>query len=440
MATAGEYILVVVNGIVFVATVVGGLLTILTICTRPNLRKLVNVPLVSLSCTDILFSTFHSPFWIHLILNPLWEPPPALCWLIGYTSAVLLGASLWHMVCIALQRYFTICTNNTRLKSKQALTIMLLLTWLVPSLSFLPIYIVEEVKVDPKLKRCSAANSDKLWAKVPPAILNLIFPYVAALASYILIQNHVRKSKNRVQAHARGPTNHLAMQYSNSGGRGTAASTSAETDKVTKPIRNLEGVVWVGDENSSSNEDEPVAKPGKPKVTIVHVASAPGTGKQQGKQSLLSDQEPKDNEPDKNKDVIPTATIVSDQAGTHKGPQRAHVVPRNGAQKYESAAERQITKMMMSLFAAFTLCNMPITVMVIFSSKVPAEAFVVAKFLVSLNGVLNPIIYGVMNKNIRGGYKHICDRVRLQYYIDRESSNGKNAHSCIKTGMPADGV
>ncbi|KAI8516339.1 hypothetical protein Bbelb_049200 [Branchiostoma belcheri] len=31
-------------------------------------------------------------------------------------------------------------------------------------------------------------------------------------------------------------------------------------------------------------------------------------------------------------------------------------------------------------------------------------------------------------------------RVRLRYYIDRESSNGKNTHSCINTGMPADGV
>ncbi|XP_078703841.1 G-protein coupled receptor 84-like [Branchiostoma floridae x Branchiostoma belcheri] len=410
MATAGEYILVVVNGIAIVATIAGGLLTILAICTRPDLRKLVNVPLVSLSCTDILFNSIFSPFWIQQILNPLWEPPPALCWLIGYSSPVLLGASLWHMLCIALQRYFKICTTSIRLKSKQALAIMLVLTWLVPSLSFLPIYIVEEVKVDPKLKRCAAGNSDNLWAKVPPTILNMVFPYIAALASYILIQNHVRKSKNRVQGYTKGPTNHLAVQYSKSGGRGVAIpSTSTETDKVTKPVRNLEGVVWVGDENSSSSE--PVVKPGKPKVTIVHVASAPGTGKQQGKKSLLGDEEPKGNEPDKNKDVIPTATIVSDQAGTHKGPQRAHVAPSYGAEKYNSAAERQITKMMMSLFAAFTLCNMPITMMVIFSGKVPAEAFTVGQLLVSLNGVLNPIIYGVMNKNIRRGYKHICDRM-----------------------------
>ncbi|XP_019633209.1 PREDICTED: alpha-2C adrenergic receptor-like [Branchiostoma belcheri] len=400
MTTAGEYILVVVNGIAIVATVVGGLLTILAIRTRPDLRKLVNVPLVSLTCTDILFNSIFSPFWIQQILNPLWEPPPALCWLIGYSSPVLLGASLWHMLCIALQRYFTICTNSTRLKSKQALTIMLLLTWSVPILSFLPIYVVEEVKVDPKLKRCAAGNSDKFWLKLPPAILNMIFPYIAALAFYIIIQNHVRKSKNRVQAHARGPTNHLAVQYSKSGGGGVAVpSTSAETDKVTKPVRN------------PSSDDEPAVKPDKPKVSVVQIASATSTGKQQGKTSLPSNEERKGNEPDKNKGLVPTTTIVSDQAGTNKGPQRAHVVPRNSSQNHNSAADRQITKMMMSLFAVYTLCNVPITVMVVFSSKVPADAFSVAQLLASLNGVLNPIIYGVMNKNIRRGYKHIWDRV-----------------------------
>ncbi|KAI8514571.1 hypothetical protein Bbelb_071620 [Branchiostoma belcheri] len=33
----------------------------------------------------------------------------------------------------------------------------------------------------------------------------------------------------------------------------------------------------------------------------------------------------------------------------------------------------------------------------------------------------------------------VAGGVRLRYYIDRESSNGKNTHSCINTGMPADG-
>ncbi|KAI8488330.1 hypothetical protein Bbelb_339260 [Branchiostoma belcheri] len=414
MATAGEYILVVVNGISIVATVVGGLLTILAIWTRPNLRKLVNVPLVSLSCTDILLSTFYSPYWIQQILNPLWEPPPALCWLIGYASPVLWGASLWHMLCIALQRYFTICTNSTRLKSKQALTVMLLLTWLIPIVSFLPIFLMEEVKVDPKVKRCSLGTSDKFWAKVLPIVLNIIFPYIAALAFYILIQNHVRKSSKRVHAHAQGPTtNRLAVQFSRRADEVAIPSTSTG---IVKPARNLEGVAWVGDENSSSSDEEQKAtdriKPGKPKVSIVQVAPASATGKEQGQKSFQSikDQKGTDcKEPDKPKGTTLTATILSDQTGKTK--RQAHVVPSNSSQKSNSAAERQITKMMMLLFAVYTLCNMPMTVMVIFSSKVPAEAFTVAQVLGLLNGALNPIVYGAMNKNIRQGYRHIWSRM-----------------------------
>ncbi|KAI8491024.1 hypothetical protein Bbelb_310650 [Branchiostoma belcheri] len=88
MATAGEYVLVVVNGISIVLTVVGGLLTIITICTRPSLRRLVNAPLVSLSSADILFAILYTPFWMQQILNPHWEPPAALCWMIGYFSPV----------------------------------------------------------------------------------------------------------------------------------------------------------------------------------------------------------------------------------------------------------------------------------------------------------------------------------------------------------------
>ncbi|CAH1250862.1 ADRA2A [Branchiostoma lanceolatum] len=455
MATTWEYIVVVTNGIIILGTVVGGLLTILAICTRPALRKLVNAPLASLSCAGILFATFYTPFWIQQILNPHWEPPAALCWLIGYASPVLWGVSISHMLCIALQRYFMVCTNSTRLKSTRTLVIMLLLTWLVPIVSFLPLYVGEEVKVDPKLKRCAMGNSDKLWAKIPAAVLNFIVTYIAALAVYILIQNHVRKSKKRVQANnhnAPGPSNHLAVKYSRGEGGGAAPSTSTATARVTEPLRNLQGVEWVGDENSPSSEDgqkgNDLIEPGKPRGTMNLVAKASGTGEQaQGKKYLSSDEERKGNgrneagkpkgtmilvatssgtakqqqgkeslssdrtESDKVKGIRLTVATVSDQAGKNNR-QRHVVLPGNSSQNSTvSAAERQITKMMMTLFAVYTICCMPGTLMVIFSSKVPAEAFTVGQILAALNGALNPIVYGMMNKNIRRGYKHIWDRV-----------------------------
>ncbi|CAH1250865.1 MTNR1B [Branchiostoma lanceolatum] len=285
MATAGDYIVVVANGIIIVVTVVGGLLTILAICTRPALRKLVNVPLVSLSCADILFATLYTPFWIQQILHPLWEPPAAL--------EVLTGE-----------------------------------------------------------------------------------------------------------------------------GGGAAPSTSKATARVTEPLRNLEGVEWVGDENSSSSEDgqkgNDCIEPGKPKGTMTLAATASGTGKQQqGKKDLSSDEERKGNdrnEPDKPKGITLTVATLSDQAGKNEQ-QEQHSVPSSSTQNCTStsAAERQITKMMMTLFAVYTLCCMPITIMVIFSSKVPAEAFTVGQILAALNGALNPIVYGAMNKNIRREYKRMWD-------------------------------
>ncbi|XP_078582477.1 G-protein coupled receptor 84-like [Branchiostoma floridae x Branchiostoma japonicum] len=409
MATAGEYVVIVINGISIVVTVVGGLLTILVIWTRPALRKLVNAPLASLSCADILFATLYSPFWIQQILNPQWEPPSALCWFLAFATSVLFGVSLSHMLCIALQRYFKICTNSTSLNSTRALVIMLCITWLVPMVSFLPVHIGEEVKVEPKMKVCSMGNSDKHWEKVLPAIVNFI-TYIATLALYILIQNHVRKSKKRVQANAQGPSVRLAVKYTQGEGGGAGPSTNTETGKVAKPVRNLEGAV--SEEMSSSSDDgqkgNDCTEPGKPKVTMILVATAPGKGKnKQGKRSVSSDQIR--NKSDETQCMTQTVPTLSDQTG--KTERQQHAVPFSSSQKGTSAAERQITKMMMILLAVYTLCCMPIILMVIFSSKVPAEAFTVAQLLGLLNGALNPIVYGVMNKNIRQGYKHIWDRV-----------------------------
>ncbi|XP_035660352.1 G-protein coupled receptor 84-like [Branchiostoma floridae] len=415
MPTAGEYILVVSNGITIVLTVVGGLLTILTIWTRPALRRLVNAPLVSLGCADILYATFYSPLWIHQILNPHWEPPTALCWLMGYASPVLWGISLAHMLCIALQRYFKICTHSTRLNSTSALVVMLLLAWLVPIVSFLPLYLIEEVKVDPKLKRCALGNSDKLWAKIPPGILNLMLPYVAALVFYILIQNHVRKSKNRVQANAQGPSAGLVVQVVPVEIDSAGPSASTCITKMTKPLKDTKAIKWVGDDNSSSSHDGPIGKdciePGKTKGSNL-VATVSGTGKQeQGKKSPSSDEKQKDNghnEPYRAKGITLNAATVSDQED--KDERQPHVVS-GGKSQNSSAAERQITKMMMILFAVYTICNLPIFLMGMFSSYVPGEAFTVGHLLASVSGALNPIVYGVMNKNIRQGYKHIWDSI-----------------------------
>ncbi|CAH1266082.1 KLHL42 [Branchiostoma lanceolatum] len=86
MTTTGVYVVVVVIGVIIVMTVVGCLLTIVAIWIRPDLWKLVNVPLISLSCADILFVIFGPAFWIEHFLQPQWKPPGALCSFLGGDS------------------------------------------------------------------------------------------------------------------------------------------------------------------------------------------------------------------------------------------------------------------------------------------------------------------------------------------------------------------
>ncbi|CAH1264361.1 Hypp2945 [Branchiostoma lanceolatum] len=272
--STGMYSAAIVTGLIVAVTVVGCLLTIVTILARPSLRKLVNAPLVSLSCADILFAICGPALWISHFLHPQWEPPAKLCW----------------------------------------------------------------------------------------------------FESYALIQNHVRKSRKRVSANAEHNTDrNLAVQFSRGergGARGTgddvSPSTSIATVQSINSSRNAsDGGVWTEEDKASSGDDEQSVgdqnKPAKPLVIFL-------------------------------------ASPVPNQARTDK---------HQHASSHNNAAERQITKMMMTLFAVYTACCMPMTVMVMFYNTVPSEALMVGNVLMALNGALNPIVYGLMNKNIRQGYKHI---------------------------------
>eukprot|EP00058_Branchiostoma_floridae_P007771 XP_002593259.1 hypothetical protein BRAFLDRAFT_87240 [Branchiostoma floridae] len=373
------YSTAIVTEVIIVVSIPGCLLTIVTISTRPNLRNLVNVPLVSLSCADLLFAICGPALWIYHYLHPQWEPPGALCWFEAYTTPALFAVSIGHMLCIALQRYFNVCTYSTCLKSTRVLIAMLSLTWLLPFAFLLPLSVLSETKVDPKTKRCGTAGSTYLWAKIIPAIFVYITPYVASFVCYALIQMHVRKSMNRVKAHAGHDSNRLAVQFSSGKGGGVRvnlndAVPSTSTVQTTHASRNADdGGVWMGYDRSSSSDDEQnVEEQNKPDKTKVFVLVAP----------------------------------ASDQPRTDNNQHASQ-----GSSSQNNAAERQITKMMMTLFAVFTACCLPMILMVLFYNKVPSEALMVASTLMALNGALNPIVYGLMNKNIRQGYKHIWNSI-----------------------------
>ncbi|XP_035693556.1 G-protein coupled receptor 84-like [Branchiostoma floridae] len=420
MISTWVYFVVFVLAIIITVTLIGCLLTIIAIWTRPVLRKLVNVPLASLSCADILYSIIGPALWIPVFLHPQWEPPGALCWLQGYLNPVLWGVSVSHMMCIALQRYFIVCTNSTRLKSKRVLFGMLFLTWLVSIIAYLPLHVMEEVKLDPKFKRCSLGATPNILGKFIPMFITVIIPYITALTCYVLIYNHVRKSKKRVKANAVNPSNRLAVSYSRGEGGSAGPSTKTVSANEANSSKDLDGGVWMGVCDSSSrdvNNQKPTqqpkidSEPGKTKrIMVAEMSDQAGSNEKQqhsqDKDSSPSDEKQKnddDDEPGKPKGGLQVATLA--------GPACPRVPQNQGNASQNSSAERQITKMTLILFAVYTACCMPMTIMVLFSSQVPSEAFLVGQVLMALNGALNPIVYGLMNKNIRQGYKHIWNKI-----------------------------
>ncbi|KAI8514033.1 hypothetical protein Bbelb_083570 [Branchiostoma belcheri] len=397
------YVVVIILGIIIAATLIGCLLTILVIWTRPVLQKLVNAPLVSLSCADIISCSFGVPLLIHAFLHPGWEPPGALCWLQAYATVVLWGVSSCHMACIAVQRYFMVCTSSTLLKSKRVLFSMLSLTWLIPFLSALPIHIVEEVKVNPKLKRCGMGASTNQWGKMLPTVVSFMAPFIVTIISY-----HVRMSKKRVGAHA-NPANPKPLSASlnrTRDGAGPLVGTASARIMTNSP-RNMEDSISMGDQSSVfGDEDKKCSDLDEPKG-IRSLTDQAGTSEHnQGENPPSCDEEERREGGACNKPVSSTKDGPS-VSGTAEGQNRVG----QGNSPQNSAAERQITRMMMILFAVYTVCSMPLIVMVIFSSRVPPEAFTVGQVLMALNGALNPIIYGLMNRNIRQGYRHIRDRM-----------------------------
>ncbi|XP_078583885.1 uncharacterized protein LOC144866398 [Branchiostoma floridae x Branchiostoma japonicum] len=85
-----------------------------------------------------------------------------------------------------------------------------------------------------------------------------------------------------------------------------------------------------------------------------------------------------------------------------------------------SRAEREMFKMLMSIFVCCVVCNVPAMVMVIIDDRVSEEAFLIGLLLWAGNAAVNPIIYGVMNTKIRKGYREIWN------VLTRRCFNGNN--------------
>uniref|UniRef100_A0A4W5MLB7 5-hydroxytryptamine receptor 4 n=1 Tax=Hucho hucho TaxID=62062 RepID=A0A4W5MLB7_9TELE len=130
--------------IIIIMTVLGNLLVMVALCKDRQLRKKkTNYFIVSLAFADLLVAVVVMPFAAIELTTSQWRYGEIFCLVRTSLDVLLTTASILHLCCIALDRYYAICCQPLVYRNKMTpLRVALMLggCWVIPSfISFLPI-------------------------------------------------------------------------------------------------------------------------------------------------------------------------------------------------------------------------------------------------------------------------------------------------------------
>ncbi|ELT89517.1 hypothetical protein CAPTEDRAFT_108837 [Capitella teleta] len=107
--------------LIFILSLVGNILVIMTLVQNKKMRTVTNVFLLNLSVSDLLLTVFCMPFTLVPTLLRNFIFGQEMCILIRYIQAVTVAVSVFTLVSISLERYFAIC-QPLRSRSWQTLS------------------------------------------------------------------------------------------------------------------------------------------------------------------------------------------------------------------------------------------------------------------------------------------------------------------------------
>ncbi|XP_064244129.1 5-hydroxytryptamine receptor 4 isoform X2 [Passer domesticus] len=129
---------------VILMAILGNLLVMVAVCRDRQLRKIkTNYFIVSLAFADLLVSVLVMPFGAMELVQDNWIYGEMFCLVRTSLDVLLTTASILHLCCISLDRYYAICCQPLVYRNKMTplrITLMLGGCWVIPTfISFLPI-------------------------------------------------------------------------------------------------------------------------------------------------------------------------------------------------------------------------------------------------------------------------------------------------------------
>ncbi|KAM9331734.1 5-hydroxytryptamine receptor 4 [Pholidichthys leucotaenia] len=137
-------LLTIFISLIIIMTVFGNVLVMVALCKDRHLRKKkTNYFIVSLAFADLLVALIVMPFAAIELTTGKWRYGAIFCLVRTSLDVLLTTASILHLCCIALDRYYAICCQPLVYRHKMTpvrVAVMLSGCWLIPTfISFLPI-------------------------------------------------------------------------------------------------------------------------------------------------------------------------------------------------------------------------------------------------------------------------------------------------------------
>ncbi len=136
-----------VLGIIMVLGLFGNGLVMTVIVTKKKMRTRVNVLLLNLAASDVLFLLFCVPMTAYHFASNNWEVGEIACKLYKYFTHVTLFASMYTLVAISVMRYILVARSTTVNRSQFRLALAVTCTVIWVSAVTVNIFVIDKYKI-----------------------------------------------------------------------------------------------------------------------------------------------------------------------------------------------------------------------------------------------------------------------------------------------------
>ncbi|XP_068199150.1 trace amine-associated receptor 1-like [Antennarius striatus] len=189
-------LLIIFLALLAVVTTCGNLLVIISIIYFKQLHTSTNYLILSLAVADLLVGVLDFPFSMAYTTTTCWYHEDLFCKVRGSIDVALGQASILHLCCISIDRYYAICQPLTyKCKINDRVTgIMVLVSWGIPALTG-----IASINAGFNKSNCeSGCLLDALITATVGSILLFYIPVIIMLCIYLKIFFVAKIQANRI--------------------------------------------------------------------------------------------------------------------------------------------------------------------------------------------------------------------------------------------------